>query len=389
MPGLYYATTGAGVPYTNLTSANKFSCNFANCADYAPLTNHNNNAPLINSSTIIPSPTAYVNDTLKGYCNATDADNITLYYHYSWFLNGVANASAMVGPYSQALQVNVANISNSSLAVGQNWTLQCIADDLIVNSAALNSSTTTIVARIPENVILKNPTNGNVTVHLRQPLLEWYASNQTTYYTINITSSTGCGGNYFQNITAPALNFTPTSELCLNTEGGGSGTRYDWQVRACSPDACGNWSSLWNFSIEPYVVITLVNNSVDFINATLGETKNTTTGSVGPYVLQNDGNVIADMVNISASQSLWTSVGLGTNNFQMKARVSNESGSFNVTGSLTSWVNISATNQTVIRQLNYTDMNDSAYLDIQIKVPGDEPPGSKQTNLIFYWEQTP
>ena len=37
--GLFYSDTGTGVPYTNATSNGKFSCNFALCADYAPLTN--------------------------------------------------------------------------------------------------------------------------------------------------------------------------------------------------------------------------------------------------------------------------------------------------------------------------------------------------------------
>jgi parallel beta-helix repeat protein len=37
--GLYYGTSGTGVPYNNSTSNSKFSCDFAGCADYAPLTN--------------------------------------------------------------------------------------------------------------------------------------------------------------------------------------------------------------------------------------------------------------------------------------------------------------------------------------------------------------
>jgi hypothetical protein len=39
IPGFYIGTSGAGVPYSNSTSGGKFSCNFAGCADYAPLTN--------------------------------------------------------------------------------------------------------------------------------------------------------------------------------------------------------------------------------------------------------------------------------------------------------------------------------------------------------------
>ena len=37
--GLYIGNAGAGYPYQTNTSAGKFVCNFANCADFAPLTN--------------------------------------------------------------------------------------------------------------------------------------------------------------------------------------------------------------------------------------------------------------------------------------------------------------------------------------------------------------
>jgi hypothetical protein len=182
------------------------------------------------------------------------------------------------------------------------------------------------------------------------------------------------------------VNFTPTNELCVDTEG--PNTKYFWQVRACSSDVCGNWSELWNFSIEPYVVITLVNDAVNFSSLVLNQEKDTTTNTPTPFILQNDGNVIADLVNVSAQQSLWVSRPLNTEYFQMKARVSNESGSFN-SSSVTNWVYVTNTNQSMIWGLNYSNTNDSAYLDLYIKVPGDEPPGIKSSSIIFSWEQSP
>jgi len=38
LPGLYIGSDGTGWPYNNSTSQSKFSCNFAGCADAAPLT---------------------------------------------------------------------------------------------------------------------------------------------------------------------------------------------------------------------------------------------------------------------------------------------------------------------------------------------------------------
>ncbi|HIJ01320.1 TPA: LamG domain-containing protein, partial [Candidatus Woesearchaeota archaeon] len=344
-----------------------------------------NAIPTMITSTILPT-TAYRNESLRGYCNATDADSTNLYYYYKWFLNNALNTSGSVGPYTQATQINVANITNTSLAVGQNWTLECKADDLTANSTAMNSSVKFINTLTPEKVNLKNPTNGNTTIHPRQPLFEWYATNATSRYEINITSSSGCGNNYYQNVTAPTLNFTPTSELCLQTE---STTRYDWKVRACSIDTCGTWSDQWNFSIEPYVAITLNTATVSFGTIGLNEQKNTTSDNPAPFSLQNDGNVQADLVNVSSSQSLWISQPLNSEYFQMKARASTETYSFNNATSLMNFVNVTGANTSLIRALNYSDNNDSAYVDIKVLVPGDEPPGAKQTSILFSWEQTP
>ncbi|GIU70265.1 MAG: hypothetical protein KatS3mg002_1501 [Candidatus Woesearchaeota archaeon] len=376
--------------FTNLSSGNYSYTAYV--MDRAGNTNQTSRSFVISgpatmvSSIIIPSPDAFVNDTLRGYCNASDPDDVSLYYHYSWFLNNVLNSSGTVGPFSQSLSVNVANVSSSLLSIGQNWTLQCVADDLSSNSSGLNSSITSIIPRIPEKVVLKSPTNGNNTVHSRQPLFEWYAANHSVWYEINITSSTGCGGNYYQNVSAPSVTFIPSNELCVYSEG--PNTLYYWQVRACSDDVCGNWSDIWNFSIEPYIVITIVNNSINFGSMILGETKNTTQGNPGPFVLQNDGNVPADLINVSVDQNIWSSVPLNTYYFQIKARESYESGSFNVSASIMDWIN-AGNNASLIKQLNYSDAKDSAYVDVQVTVPGDEPPGVKQAYLIFRWTETP
>jgi hypothetical protein len=347
---------------------------------------YSNRLPTVSSAIILPSP-AYRNESLRGYCTASDLDLNTLTYNYTWYKNTVLNTTGITGSYAQGVQVNVGNISNTSLVVGDNWTLQCVANDGTSYSLGLNSTPTTIQALMPETVNLKSPSNGNNTVRDRRPILQWNNTNHTSRYEINITSSTGCGGNYYQNITYPTLNFTPTNELCVYSEG--PNTLYRWAVRACGIDGCANWSATWNFTVQPYVSISLVNGSINFSSMVLGQKKNTSTGNPGPFVIQNDGNVVADLVNVSAEQNIWSSVPLNTEYFQMKSRVSNETGSFNISGSITSWVNISASNQTIIRKLNYSDSNDSAYLDIQVTVPGAEPPGAKQAYVMFRWTETP
>ncbi len=350
-----------------------------------------NSAPTVSNVTITPSP-AYTNASLVGYCTGSDVNNDALQYYYQWYLNGATNTSGSLGPYAQGTQINVANISNSSLAVGQNWILSCKVDDGTTNSSWTNSSTTTIQALTPGNVTLIAPTNGNTTVHDRRPVFLWSNTTNANWFEINITSNTGCSADIYTNSTPTgSLNYTPTSDFCVKTDGIGNNW-YTWTVRACNNQVCGPWASSWNFTIEPWVIITLTNNAVSFGSMAIGDApKDTTTGSPTPFTIQNDGNVQADLVNVSASQSFWQSPAgaLGTQYFQMKARESNETGSFNTTGSLMSWINVTATNQSIIKQLNYADVTDSAYVDVRIAIPGDEPPGNKQTSLIFSWVQTP
>ena len=92
-----------------------------------------NYIPIVTNSTILPV-TAYANDTLYGYCNATDASNDTISYNYTWYLNDVVNISG---------QTNITNLTK-----GQNWVLQCTANDSY-NTSSLNSSIRTISNSIP------------------------------------------------------------------------------------------------------------------------------------------------------------------------------------------------------------------------------------------------
>ena len=72
--GLYIGTQGAGFPYSNSTSGGKFSCNFAGCADYAPLT------PQILNSCTCPASPANWSINLADSCNITNSCSIPGYW---------------------------------------------------------------------------------------------------------------------------------------------------------------------------------------------------------------------------------------------------------------------------------------------------------------------
>ena len=137
-------------------------------------------------------------------------------------------------------------------------------------------------------------------------------------------------------------------------------------------------------NVTSVVAISLPVNSVDFGTLFQGATDNTTDGSPAPLMLQNDGGVD---VNVSASGTvLFSGTGGGDNtaSFQYKARASGEANSFNTTSSVMSFTNVATTPLSgFIKQLKYNDATDSAYIDLLINIPMDEPVGEKNSTLTF------
>ncbi len=104
-----------------------------------------NSPPAMNSSRISPSPSAYANSTLDGYCQATDPDGDNVSYYFTWYSGGAANVTGTTAAYSSGTEALVSSIS-LPFSVGQNWTLGCTASDGAANSTELNSSATEIAA---------------------------------------------------------------------------------------------------------------------------------------------------------------------------------------------------------------------------------------------------
>ncbi len=101
-------------------------------------------SPIMQTSRISPtSPNELQN--LLGYCNATEADGETLQYYFRWFKNETLNKTGSTSSgITQGIETNVDNISSSLTTAGDNWTIECQADDGTTNSSALNSTGTII-----------------------------------------------------------------------------------------------------------------------------------------------------------------------------------------------------------------------------------------------------
>jgi len=151
LTGLYIGSVGAGVPYSNSTSGGKFSCNFAGCADYAPLTNDSrtNTAPTITAITTGPAGATQLS-TLACTVTATDPEQATTNVTISWFKNG-ANVTALATTYTGLANNTatvVSNVTSGNLTGAENWSCSAAVFDGVAYSS-FNSSTNLTLGTAP------------------------------------------------------------------------------------------------------------------------------------------------------------------------------------------------------------------------------------------------
>ena len=250
----------------------------------------------------------------------------------------------------------------------------------------VNSSNLTILNAAPV-VSLTAPLDGSSTTD-RIPLFNWTAEDadgDSLTYEINITPYYGDNPSLLDVRTEAGLavlNYTPSPNLELLYD---NGYHYKWKVRANDGDVSGGWTDQWVINISAEVGIDMLVNDIYFGNLAVGESKNTESGFT-PFSVENNGTVFIN-VSVNAS-SLWTSETSDSGYYQFKAdNVTGEEGSFSWANSRTSWFNMPLTAFVVaISELNYSDDNDSAEVDINITVPAGEDSGTKSSTIVFLAE---
>jgi hypothetical protein len=239
--------------------------------------------------------------------------------------------------------------------------------------------TFSIIANMSPTVDLLEPSNGNYTVFFRTPLFRWTAfdpNGDPLTFSINITNDI-CPSVFQANISA--FNFTPDFELGTQDECGS----YNWSVTVTD----GMYfvrSVSFNFSIRPTLILSFINASVDFGVMEQGGINDTTTDNPPPLILENRGNIFSRISNITMNQSLFESVIPPTDNFQAKVNFTDEIGAFNFSSSATSFFNISGTDSPIIDDFNFRSHNNSARIDLRVKVPMEEEGGEKIVGLVVY-----
>ena len=249
------------------------------------------------------------------------------------------------------------------------------------NNAEITNNFTTIVNLPPSQVVLYSPTDGNITL-VRRPTFEWENAtdpeNDSLTYQIVIANNSNFTSPIINvsaiNETSPRTNYTPIVDMPVDI------TLF-WKVRAYDNYSYGNWSSVWNLTVQSSLIISLPINIVNFSTMNPGETDDTEDNSPLPLLLRNDGNVIVD--TIVEGTDLWTVISNPSIYYQYKIGI-NKSGSFNITESTMSWTNMRTTNAIVdISSLLYQDSNDTAEIELKITVPLDEPPGPRNSTITL------
>ena len=383
-----YSTSGGVVGQWNLSMAAGaawfFPVSLATARNFTLISA--DTPPTITSLILTPTSPSHSSDLT---CNATasDAENTSLAVEFWWYnLTGSGYVEVSHGNTSVTRNVNslITTLGAGNTTAGETWNCTVRAFDGTQYSS-FNSTTATIQNTLPQKVILMEPTNSNDTLLNRRPLFIWYNAtdidNDTLTYNISITHPVYADINVSGIATA---NFTPSSGLELDTA-------YNWTVRACDQAGCGPWSDSWNFSIMSVSII-VINGSVEFGILQPNDVRDTTNDSdplsAKPFVIENNGNI---NVNVSVyaqnNMPLWVSsnAGLNTSYYQSKADNTSEIGSFDMALSLLDWANIMNETYRVshIINLSYMDTKDTAQIEIKIRVPSGELPGTRTSTLVF------
>ncbi len=162
-------------------------------------------------STRINSATNFSNETLKGFCNATDVDNDSVNYYYAWYKNGVLNNSGLTSSnFSQGVERNVNNLSTTFLRERDNWTLSCLANDSFHNSIWLNSSSIMLKDDSPQiNFVTPSSANGIQAINAIWANITATDNSGISLITLNLYNSVRTLVNSTTSATSPFFyNFT-------------------------------------------------------------------------------------------------------------------------------------------------------------------------------------
>ncbi|MFH1915851.1 MAG: NosD domain-containing protein [Nanoarchaeota archaeon] len=352
----------------------------------------NNSLPALKTVQLLPG-TAYTTTTLTLYANCTDPDvSDTINAVYTFYKDGV-NTSSGAQVVTNGVNTSVGTVAPASTAKGETWTGSVSCKDGTNSTAYTNTSDVLILNSVPTLPVHDSPSTENFTVHERYTFFNWTNSTDddgdTIVYEINVSTDTACAGGGFNQSWLDRTNTSAPKALCTHDE---TALIYNWTVRACDDETCTAWTTRWNFSIQPWIVIVFTNDNVDFGEIAftqVNQWNDTSDDKPLPFTIENTGNVLTNLTNVTANASLWLDpqAGLGTHYFQIKVANTTEADSFDWQASQTTYMNLTANNQSLIDNLDWNTSRNSAEIDINITLPSQEPAGNKSADIILWFEQ--
>jgi len=238
-------------------------------------------------------------------------------------------------------------------------------------------------------VTLVSPDASSTTTD-RTPFFNWTGSDadgDDITYQFNLTLINGGSSSCVDSdanvqVMLTDSNYTPSGDLACFYGGGDSDYRnvYNWSVRANDTYGFGAWQSRL-VNITALIAISMVSSSIDFGSMLPNASLNTTDASYDAFVVENQGNSLA---NISVrSDELWSTESNASKYFQFKAdNYTGHEGAFYWGSSLVNWENMSTSDQVCVADLNYTALNRSE-IDILLWVPPGELAAEKSFNITF------
>lgn len=162
-------------------------------------------------------------------------------------------------------------------------------------------------------------------------------------------------------------------------------TTYFWRVAANDSTGYGSFSGVGNFTIDSYLAVSMLTDTVAFGSVTAGNNYSTVFGTPGPFRMENIGNIFFN-VSLNASP-FFEAVPMNSSYYMFRIREnSTETGALNLTLSYAynNWSGMNYTSSLFhVAELNWRDAFDEYVTDINISVPTNESFGAKSSTVTY------
>src|SRR3989344_3336794 len=265
--------------------------------------------------------------------------------------------------------------------VGENWTAMVTPNDGMVDGAAATSNWVVIASSAVSLTApaLVSPNDGNHTLN-HTPTFIWNNSvgGAGTTYNIVIDNNNDFSSQEV-NVSSIAegttqTNYTLGTELTVDTP-------YFWKVQGNSGGTLSSWSSTFNLTVDSYLAVSAIQNTINFGTLAGGETANTSTNSPFPFLIENAGNVF---VNITVTGTpIFQRAAFPSDYFKFKIN-QNETGAYVNQSSTFDWTTVTNVSTRIdVFNFDWHDENDTFENDLWVTIPGNEPGGTRNSTLTF------